>query len=319
MKKLTIVVLLVALVALSAFANATTEKAFPTKQITIVCQANPGGSSDLNCRTIAPTMSEVLGVPVNVENRPGAGGGVAISYCAEAPADGYIIAHLPVDVAQVKAAGNSDKTPSDFRVLARTTYHPAAIAVSKDSPYKTIEDLVAAARKNPGQVTISNSGTGAVWHLAAVQFEKATGVKFNHIPFEGAGPAITATMGGHVDAICASAAEVRSYVQSGDFRLLVVMDDARFGLFPEVPTAKELGYDVKVLCWLGFGVPAGTPDDAYNALLDAMKQSYDTPEYQAMLAANGYTPAWLAGTDFQKFAEEEYEIYAKLIPEVLGK
>lgn len=317
MKKVFVVLSVFLLVSVSIFANGANET-FPSKQITIVCQANPGGSSDLNCRTIAPGMEQELGVPVVVENRPGAGGGIALSYCASAPADGYTIAHLPVDIAQVKPAGNSDAEPSDFRFLARVSYHPAAIIVKSDSELETLDDFIEYAKSKPGQVTVGNSGTGAIWHLAAVQFEKAAGITLNHIPFEGAAPSITALMGGHIDAICASAAEVRSQVQSGDLKILAVLSDERFELFPEVPTAKECGIDVSVLCWLSFGVPKDTPDDVFNVLYEALKKSYESDTYQSMLASNGYTPGWMEPEEMQAYAEEEYEIYSKLIPEILG-
>lgn len=319
MKKCTVFMLAIALCAgVSLFAQGSAESTFPNKQITIVCQANPGGSSDLNCRTIAPGMESTLGVPVTVENRPGAGGGIGISYVAAAKPDGYTIAHLPLDIAQLKPAGNAEVTPEDFRFLARVSYHPAAIAVKADSPIKTIEDFIAAAKANPGKITVGNSGTGAVWHLAAAQFEQAAGITLNHIPFEGAAPSITALMGGHIDAICASAAEVRSQVQSGDLRLLVVFSEERFGLFPEVPTAKESGVDVNVLCWLAFGVPKDTPDDVFNVLLDAMRKSYNSETYQSMLSSNGYVPGWMEPAEIQAYAMQEYEVYRKLIPRVLG-
>lgn len=319
MKKLSVLLMVFILCAgVGLFAQASSERAFPNKQVTIVCQANPGGSSDLNCRTIAPGMETVLGVPVTVENRPGAGGGIGISYAAAAKSDGYTIAHLPVDIAQLKPAGNADVTPEDFRFLARLAYHPAAIAVRANSPIKTIDDFIAAAKANPGKITVGNSGIGAVWHLAAAQFEQIAGISLNHIPFEGAAPSITALMGGHIDAICASAAEVRSQVQSGDLRLLTVFSDERFGLFPEVPTAKERGIDVSVLVWLAFGVPKDTPDDVFNVLLDAMRKSYNSPLYQSMLTSNGFVPGWMEPAEIQEYAMAEYEMYRKLIPKVLG-
>ncbi len=318
MKKALVLLLAAALIA-PVFAQGAQEAAkFPSRQITVLCQASAGGSSDLNCRTIAPGMESVLGVPVVVENKPGAGGGIALTYAANAPADGYLVAHLPLDIAQVKAAGNGDVTPADFRFLARVFYHPAAIVVKPDSPYQTIEEFVAAAKANPGKITVGNSGTGAVWHLGAVMFEKAAGVEFNHIPFEGASPSITAVMGGHVDAIVASAAEVASQVQSGDLKLLCVMADEPFGLFPEVPTAKSRGYEVSVPCWCAFGVAKDTPDDVFNTLLEALRSSFNTETYQNMLKTKGYQGAWLEGEAMDKFAMEEYELYSVLIPQVLG-
>lgn len=319
MKKV-LFVFLVAFVVIGSplFAQAAPEK-FPSRPVTIIVQANPGGSSDLNCRTIAPGMQEVLGVPVTVENRPGAGGGIALTYGSEVPADGYVITHLPVELSQLKAAGLANVTPNDFRLLARTAYHPATIAVRADSKYKTFEDFVADMKARPGQVTVGNSGIGAAWHLAASRLEQAVGGKLNHIPFEGAGPSITALMGGHIDATCASAAEVQAQVKSGDLRLLIILSDDRFELFPEVPTSKDYGLDASTLVWIGFGVPKDTPDDVFNILLDAMRKSYNTDFYQnTMLKANGYSPGWMEPAEFTQYAREQYEVYRKLIPTVMG-
>lgn len=318
MKKISALIAMVCGVWASLFATGISETKFPTRQITIICQANPGGSSDLNCRTIAPGISESLEVPVTVENRPGAGGGVGISYGAAAAPDGYTIVHLPNDIAQIKPAGNADVTPDDFRFLCRVVTHPASIAVLKNSPYKNFNDFIVAAKTKPGKISVGNSGTGAVWHLAASQLEQVCGATFNHIPFEGAAPAITAVMGGHIDSICASAAEVRSYVQNGDLRLLIVMSDEKFGLFPDVPTAKDLGYDINIQAWLAFGVPKNTPDDIFSILYNAMKKSYKSDTYQKMLRQNGFVPGWMEPAEIQKFARDEYEVYRKLIPRVLG-
>jgi len=317
MKKIIVFMLILAVSLATVYAQGVEEK-FPNRSITIVCQANPGGSSSLNCQTIAPGMEKVLSVPVTVDHRPGAGGGIAMDYVAASPADGYTIAHLPVDITQVNAAGNAESTPASFRFLARTSTHPAAIAVKADSQWKTIEQYIAYAKANPGKISVGNSGYGAIWHLAAVQFEQAIGATLNHIPFEGAAPAITSMLGGHIDSICASAAEVRSYVQSGEFRLLAVMDDKRFALFPEVPTLKDVGVDLSVLCWLAFGVPKNTPDAVFNTLLDAMRTSYNSEAYQAMLASNGYTPGWQEPAEITAFAEKEYQLYKNLIPRVLS-
>ena len=196
----------------------------------------------------------------------------------------------------------------------------AAIAVKSDSPWKTFDEYLAYAKANPGKVSIGNSGYGAIWHLAAVQLEQAAGTTFNHIPFEGAAPAITSLLGGHIDSVCASAAEVRSYVQSGELRLLVVMDDNRFALFPEVPTLKECGVDLSVLCWLAFGVPKNTPDDVFNTLLDAFRKSYNSDTFQnTMLKANGFTPGWLEPAECTAFVNQEYAVYKELIPKILSK
>jgi tripartite-type tricarboxylate transporter receptor subunit TctC len=264
-------------------------------------------------------LEKALGVPIVVENRPGGGGGVGISYGAAQAPDGYTISHLPIDIALLKPTGSADVTPDDFVFICRTAVHGASIAVKADSKYKTFQDLMNDVKARPGQITVGNSGIGAVWHLAAVQLENATGVKFSHIPFEGGAPAVAALMGGHLDAVVASPAEVGPQVQGGDLRLLVIFYDDRIPLFPDVPTLKELGINLSVLVYLGFGCPKGTPPAIIDTLAKAFKESYDSTTFQDMLKSRGLEPGWMGPEDYTRFVHAEFEKYMKLAPEILGK
>jgi len=319
-KKVILISLVLMIITSSIFAQGQSDTAatFPTKQITLIVQAGAGGSSDTNCRTIAPGMEEYLGVPVVCENRPGAAGGVAISYGAAQAADGYTINHLPVDWLFLKPMGIVDVEPSDFEILCRVAYHGAAIAVRADSEFQTLDDYLAYAKANPGELTVGNSGIGSIWHLAAVQLEDATNTEFSHIPFEGAAPSVTALLGGHVDSVICSPAEVGSQVLSGDLRLLSIFYDERIPKFPNVPTLKEQGIDLSLLVWLTFGVPAGTPQDVCDTLVEAFKASYESDAYQSMLKSYGMEPGWMGPEETTQFVNEEYEKYTKLIPEVMG-
>jgi tripartite-type tricarboxylate transporter receptor subunit TctC len=324
MKRLMILVISAAMAA-SLFAAGGGEKggtagpAYPAKQIRLIVQANPGGSSDVNCRTIAPGLEKALGVPVVVENRPGGGGGVALTWGAAQPPDGYVVLHTPNDIAMLKPTGSADVTPDDYAFICRTAVQGASIAVKSDSKYKTFQDFMDDVRARPGQVTVGNSGIGAVWHLAAVQLENATGVKFSHIPFEGGAPAVTAAMGGHLDAVVASPAEVVPQVQGGDLRLLAIFYDDRIPLFPDIPTLKELGINLSVLAYLGFGVPKGTPQAVIDTLAGAFKESYDSPLFQDMLKSRALEPGWMGPEEYSRFVHGEFDKYMKLAPEILGK
>ena len=295
------------------------EDVFPSKQITIIVQAGAGGSSDVNCRSIAPGIEKALGVPVIVENRPGGAGGVAITYGAKQKPDGYIINHLPVDIANLKPSGNADVTPDDFDFICRVAYHGASVAVRSDSKYMTFNDFINDVKSKPNQINVGNSGRGGIWHIAAVQLEQATGAKFSHIPFEGAAPSVTALLGGHLDAIVCSPMEVGPQVQGGDLRLLAIFYENRMPLFPNVPTLKELGINITSLVWLAFGVPKGTPKPVLEKLLAAFKASYESDFYQKMLKTRGLEPGWMGPEEVTKFAKEEYIMYSKLIPEVMKK
>jgi tripartite-type tricarboxylate transporter receptor subunit TctC len=310
-------------IAVSLFAGGSSQqqdgKKYPSKQIRLIVQANPGGGSDVNCRTIAPGVEKALGVPVVVENMPGGGGGVAITWGANQPADGYIINHLPVDVAILKPSGMADVTPDDFDFICRVNYLGASIAVKADSKYKTVQDLINDAKSRPGQVTVGNSGVGTLWNLAAVQLENQTGVQFSHIPFEGAGPGITALMGGHLDVMICGPNEAGPQVQGGDLRLLALFYENRMSLFPDVPTLKELGIDIVVLNYMGFGVPKGTPPDIVAVLEKAFKESYDSQVYQDMLKARGLEPGWMGGKEFAAYVKSDFDKYTELVPKVMGK
>jgi tripartite-type tricarboxylate transporter receptor subunit TctC len=290
---------------------------FPTRQVRLVVQAGAGGSSDVNCRTIAPGVEKALGVPVVVENRPGGGGGVALSWGAAQPPDGYVVLHTPVDITMLKPAGSADVTPDEFDLICRVAYHGAAIAVKSDSKYRTYQEFINDAKARPDQITVGNSGIGVAWHIAAVQLEDITGAKFSHIPFEGAAPAVTALLGGHLDAVICSPMETGPQVQGGDLRLLALFYEERMSLFPEVPTLKELGVDLTNLTWLGFGVPKGTPKETFDTLVAAFKASYDSQTYQDMLKNRGLEPGWMGPEDFTAFVKSEYNKYSELIPRVL--
>jgi len=301
-------------ISMLAVAGGSDKEAFPEKEVRLIVQASAGGSSDLNCRTIAPGVEEALGVPVIVENRPGGGGGVAISYGASQKPDGYIINHLPIDIVMLRPYGYADVGPEDFDFICRVAYHGAAIAVRADSKWQTLDDLIEAARNNPGGISVGNSGLGAIWHLAALQLEKLAGVEFAHIPYEGAAPSVAALLGGHIDAVAASPMEVGSQVKSGDLRLLGIFYEKRMGLFPDVPTLIELGYNLTSMVWLGFGVPDGTPQDTIDILVDAFHDSYNSERYQKMLKDRGLEPGWQGPEEFTEFVNKEYEVYSELIP-----
>lgn len=316
---LTFLVLMISVTSIFAQGKSEVADTFPSKQITLIVQAGAGGSSDTNCRTIAPGMEEYLGVPVVSENRPGATGGVAISYGKAQPADGYTINHLPVDWLFLKPMGIADVQPSDFETLCRVAYHGAAIAVKADSEFQNLDDYLAYAKANPGELTVGNAGIGSAWHLAAVQLEDAANIKLSHIPYEGAAPSVTSLLGGHIDSVICSPAEVGAQVLGGDLRLLSLYYDERIPKFPNVPTLKEQGIDLSLLVWLTFGVPAGTPQDVCDKLVEAFKFSYDSDTYQSMLKSYGMEPGWLGQAEATKFVAEEYAKYSKLIPQVMGK
>jgi len=314
MKK--IIILCVALSLILSFSVAAFAAEFPEKQITIVVQAAAGGGSDTNSRTMAAVVEPILGVPVVCINRTGAAGAVAMSYVASREPDGYTIGHLPVELSMLEALGYADINPDNFDLIGCIGYFPASVVVNANSPMETFDDFVEYAKENPGAITVGNSGIGSIWHIAAAKLEKELGVEFTHVPFSGAATARTALMGGHIACSTASPSENAGAIEAGDLRMLAVMADQRSSLFPDVPTLKELGYDIQTTAWLGFGCPKGLPEDVKNTLADAFKQGFESEMYQEKMKSYGIELVWMGPDEFYEFAMEEYETYSELIPEL---
>lgn len=317
MKKIAIVALVVLIAAAGfSFANGQTEKAFPAREVTIVVPYSPGGASDTVTRIIAKNVEPALGVPVIVTNKTGASGSIAMDYVRKSTPDGYTICYMPVESTMVKALGYTDLSPADYDFLAGAMTISAAITVRADAPWNTVQEFLDYAKANPGKVSVGNSGTGSIWHIAAASIEESQGVKFNHVPFEGAAPAIAALLGGHIDAVTVSDSEVLPTVQNGDFKILAVMGDSRSAVVPDVPTLKELGINVAVFGWGGFAVPAGTPADVRTTLEAAFKTAIESPDFAKLCQDRGMMLNYNTGAQIQKFAQEQFDFYSVLIPKL---
>jgi len=315
-KRLAFVVTLSLVVMLLA-GQALAQGNFPNKQINLIIQASPGGLSDLTARTVGSVAAEILGVPVVFTNRPGAAGAVAMSYVKESRADGYTIGYVPVELAMVEALGYAqDLNPSSFDLICASNIAAATITVRADSGWETLEDLVEWCKANPGKLRVGNSGTGSVWYVAGASWAQAAGVEVNHVPFDGAAPAVAAILGKHIDMVPVSEMEVRSGVESGELRILAVLSDERSQYNPDVPTLKELGYDITVAAWGGFAAPKGLPEEVLAVLVDAFGQGVQSERFAEVTQANGYSAFYLNSEDFTEFATQQYEFYTELFKEL---
>lgn len=315
MKKTLFVLMLALLIVSSAFAQGTDESAsFPTKQINIVVGASAGGTSDVVTRYLAKDVETQLGVPIVVTNKPGGSCSVAFEYMAAQKPDGYNMMYMPVESAMVKPLGLTKLEPSSIQYIGLAMYLPATVTVNKDAPWATFEELISYAKANPGKVTVGNSGTGSIWHFAAAGIEQATGVKFNHVPFDGGAAAATAVMGGHIDVATVAPGEVLTGVQGGSLKVLAIVDNNRSVLYPEVPSFAELGYDVTILGWGAFGVPTGTPDNIVKILEDAFAKAINSQGFKDLCTKYGLTQGYLNAADAQEFAEAQGAWYQAEIP-----
>lgn len=323
MKKslLTLLALLMPLGAVQAEQTLT----YPTKNIDVVIPKNPGGGTDTSARTIIEFAKDrmpkgTMFVPVN----NAAGGGLTgLIEVAKAKPNGYKLVMTTVELAMFPHQNKSPVTYKDFTPIATTIADPVAVVVNAQSPYHTMQDFIDGAKAAPGKLKVGNSGMGAIYHLAAVNVEKITGVKFNHIPYnEGTAPSIAALVGGHIDAILTTPGAVKSQVDAGILKVLTVMDEKRFEPFPDVPTFKEaLGLDanVKMRAWAVLATTAKVPDDVKNQLVSTFTEVVKTPAYQAALEKQGIMPVVITGDDAYNMMKEDDEMYKALIADILKK
>lgn len=254
-----------ALVALSMVGPASAAD-YPSRSIEIVVPFNAGGGTDALARAFADNARKHLAQSFVVNNKPGASGVIGWSDVVNSKPDGYKLALMTVELTILPHLGLAKFGADEFAPIARLNYDPAAITVKGDAPWNTIEEFIAAARKANGETKVGNSGNGSIWHLAAASVEDKTGARFSHIPYSGAAPAVLSLLGGHIDAVAVSPAEVAPHLASGKLKMLGVMADQRVKAFDQVPTLKERGIDVSIGAWRGLGAPRGTPKEVLEVL-----------------------------------------------------
>lgn len=290
--------------------------AYPEKQITLICPLAAGGGSDTISRLFAAALEKELGVSVVVENKPGAGAGVGLEAIAASDADGYTLGYIPAEVTTVEAMGNATVTPEDFDYICTAMKISALICVPADSEWNTLEDLIEAAKANPGSVSIGTAGVGNAYELGLRTMLKEAGVELNIVNFSGGtAEAITAMMGGNVQCCTAGTAEALPYVQSGEFKVLCNLSATPSALFPDTPTATELGYACNGGSWGAFAVPAGTPEDVLEVLRKAGDKIINSDDFKSTLAERGFDEYVVDGTQFKEDAMEMYKVNSGVIKE----
>lgn len=289
---------------------------FPTKEVQIIIPYAAGGATDLVFRALAASSSKYLGKAVVVVNKPGGGGTIGYTEAMQARPDGYtlVTAITPLTILphQVKTAF----TYENFEPIINVVQDPTMFQVRTDSPWKTLREFLDYAKKNPGMITVGNSGAGGGVHLIALAFEKAAGVKFNHIPFAGGGPSVTSLLGGHVHAVSVSPPEGISHVRAGKLRIIALFSEKRMEAFPDVPTVREQGVDFTMSQWRGLAAPKGTPPDIIKTLHDALKNGMGDPGFVKSATDMTVHPAYLGPAEFGKLMAQDHERYGKLVQEI---
>ncbi|MGF6347130.1 Bug family tripartite tricarboxylate transporter substrate binding protein [Variovorax sp. W2I14] len=309
---------LAGLLALGASLNVSAADAYPSKPVKILVGYSAGGAVDAIARSVGQRMATVLGQPVVVENKPGAGTNIAIKSLTSSAPDGYTL----LLAANALAVNPSMYQPApydldrDFTPVSMVGRVPVVFAVREGSPIKTLPELVAAAKAKPGGVTVATPGNGATPHLAMELFQHTAGLKLSHVPYKGGAQAITDVLGGHVDVVAVNALEVLPLVKGGKLKVLAVMSTERSAVLPGVPTVAESGYPgFEASVWYGFVAPAGLPAPVLATLHDAVQKAIDSKEVREQLAAAGGVPLPGPTAQFEKLLKSDAARYGKLIRE----
>jgi tripartite-type tricarboxylate transporter receptor subunit TctC len=302
------------LVFLSVFLTTGAQaQQFPARPVTLLITFPAGGPTDIAGRALAEATSKYLGQNVVVENRPGATGTLGAAALVNAKPDGYVVSMIPITVLRLPHMENVAYDPmKDIGYVMGVSGYVFAYIVRSDSPWKSMSDLIAAAKAKPGEISYGSHGIGGTVHLATEELAGAQGVKMNHVPFKGSADMLTAMLGGHLNVAVDSTGAV-PHVAAGKARVLAVMTEKRAAVWPEVPTLTELGYGIVSTSPYGIGVPAATPSAVVKALHDAFKRGLEDPIHTKTLEKYNQPVWYLSSADYTKWAREQYEKERKII------
>jgi len=320
--KFSVVQLLAVLAAMCVLASfAVAQEPYPSKPITLIVPFPPGGVADIVARPTAEAMSRVLKQPVVIDNKSGAGGGIGMGYVAKAKPDGYT---LLLALSSISILPEADKITGraamyqldQFVPIARLTADPTVLAVRADSPWKSLQDFVADAKKRPGAITYGSSGNYGTMHVPMEMFAASAGVKLLHVPYTGAGPAVVALLGGNIDAVSSGPSTVIQHVKAGKLRVLASWGDKRLASLPEVPTLAESGFDAVFFQWSGLFAPAGTPEPIVIRLREAARAVAVDPKFIAAMATVETPIQYLDAPELQHFWDADAKKLAEVVRRV---
>ena len=302
---------------LGVAATAVHAQTFPTRPIKLVIAFPAGGPTDITMRQLADNASKILGQPIVVDNKPGAGGTLPAQALQTAPPDGYTIGQIPLGVFRLPYTTKINWDPvKDISYVINVTGYAFGIAVPADSPFKTWNDFVAYAKANPGKLTYGSTGNLTSPHLTTELIAQQLGIQLQHVPYKGSADLAQAVLGNHLMAI-ADSTGFAPLVESGKLRVLNTWGEKRLAKFPDAPTLKELGLDIVQNSPFGIGAPKGTPPEVVKKLHDAFKQAMEEPSYLAALGRYDMLPIYMSSADYTKFAQTTFTREKALI-EKLG-
>ena len=312
-----------AIFAALAAAGVQAQDAFPSRSLTMIIPFPPGGVADTTARPTAAAMEKILKHPVAVTNRPGAGGAVGNAAVANAKPDGYT---MLMALSSISVIPEADKlfnrkpayTLDQLEPIALISADPMILVVHPSLPVKTLKEVIALARKQPGELSFSSSGVYGALHMPMEMFMHAAKLKMRHVPTTGGGPALTQLLGGHVTLTAGGPAAISGHVKAGKLRTIVSWGAERHPNYPNVPTFKEQGYDIVYYIWAGLFVPHGTPAAVTKVLRDTVRQAVADPDFKSQMAKLTSPIQYLDAPEFAKYWDADAKRLAAVV-KIVGK
>jgi tripartite-type tricarboxylate transporter receptor subunit TctC len=293
--------------AASSLAMPAYSQSYPARPITFVVPWGAGGGTDLTARIVGSILEKELGQPVNVVNRTGGSGVVGHSAIATAPADGYTIGMVTVEITMMHWQGLTELNRLSYTPLALMNEDPPGVQINAASPYKDVKELAAFIKANPGKLKASGTGQGGIWHLALIGWLNAMGLPPTAVPWvpsNGAAPAMQELAANGIDIVTCSVPEAKAMIDAGKAKSVAIMSAARNPLFPSVPTLNEtLGINYSVGAWRGIAAPKGLPPEVASRLGAALKKAYEAKEFQDFMAGRGFGIKFADAAGFASFME----------------
>jgi tripartite-type tricarboxylate transporter receptor subunit TctC len=297
---------------------------FPTPRspITIIVGYAAGGTVDAAARLMAADLEKEFGSPVQVLNKPGAASQVGLTQLVNSPPNGYTLAYAVLPTVMTHYLDPDREAPyrrKNFQPVGLHFHVPAMLAVQTASRYRTLKDLVDAAKAAPGKITISDSGLFGTPHVCVLMLERAAGVRFGSVHFDGGAPSVTALLGGHVEVLAGAISDAVPNFKAGNFRVLGIAGDQPSEFLPGVPTMISQGFDVETASATGLLAPPGTPKEIVDVLTNAMRRLIATPQHTKRLSDLGVTPRYLTPDQYSVFWAKYEEQVESLLKAVRGK
>lgn len=306
---------------LTMLAASTAWAQYPERPITMIVPFPPGGVTDTVARPIADALGKELGQSVVIENKAGAGGAIGTGEAARAKPDGYTIMLM---LSSISILPEADKIlgrkaayeTTDFKPIARITADPTVLVVPANSPWTTVDEFVAAARKAPGELNYGSSGIYGSMHVPMAMLEKKADIRMTHVPYTGAGPAVAALLGGQVNAISTGPSSILQHIKAGTVRPLAHWGDKPLNALPDVPSLSKAGYDVKFVQWSGIFVPKNVPDEVIERLRDAAKKVANDPDIQKKVLATGSPIDYMDADEFQVYWDADDAVLRQAVQDI---